>query len=573
VVMSMLAPSRRWPSTPGHGVEFKDFELRQAQLFKGLAAHYGPALVPALLPPLFDLMKNSARDAQAVATEALAGLVRGAGHWPLSEQQRLWDAVCPALRTALRACSVQSLGDWQACLRYIAFNRDPRRIAWLATMLVEEAEQRAAEALALETTDVAMCDDTISESGKASGDGGETAVMVTTGAGDTGGTAQTSLLQANCLRFLAPLVVELGWRGLPLLRRLLRGELMRAWVTHPYRQVREEVGSLLAMAMDACTPSPSQSAHLGDAIRSEVTSFVQHLVGACQVPIALTAMIETVTVGATTGEGSGNELALEPTDEKERAKARAARETALRCISHTCNAARAFCVSEHAATLLPVVMTAAASVQPPDLSNAAKACAALVAHLPLLPSQYGGLLQLMQTLVTAGSWRLRGGLLPVSALLAYRGQFTEPVEEHATALRQMLHVLMCDTQLEVREASAVVLAGFIRLRGPSERKITLKWARQRAKRGQPAAARHAGVLALVALLQLAPYDVPAWLPEVIELLASFHAEPQPIKATVSQAFADFKRTHQDNWASHRERFTPEQQDLISDMLVSPSFYA
>ena len=40
-----------------------------------------------------------------------------------------------------------------------------------------------------------------------------------------------------------------------------------------------------------------------------------------------------------------------------------------------------------------------------------------------------------------------------------------------------------------------------------------------------------------------------------------------------QAFADFKRTHQDNWASHRERFTPEQQDLISDMLVSPSFYA
>lgn len=213
VVMSMLAPSRRWPSTPGHGVEFKDFELRQAQLFKGLAAHYGPALVPALLPPLLDLMKSSARDAQAVATEALAGLVRGAGHWPLSEQRRLWEAVCPALRAALRACSVQSLGDWQACLRYMAFNRDPRRIAWLATMLMEEAEQRAAEALALETTDVAMPDAAASEPGKASGDGGETAVMVTTSGGESGGTSQTSLLQANCLRFLAPLVVELGWRG------------------------------------------------------------------------------------------------------------------------------------------------------------------------------------------------------------------------------------------------------------------------------------------------------------------------------------------------------------------------
>jgi len=46
-----------------------------------------------------------------------------------------------------------------------------------------------------------------------------------------------------------------------------------------------------------------------------------------------------------------------------------------------------------------------------------------------------------------------------------------------------------------------------------------------------------------------------------------------VRRTRVQAFADFKRTHQDNWASHRERFTPEQQDLISDMLVSPSFYA
>ena len=32
VVCSLLSPSRRWPSQPGHGVEFKNFELRHAQL-------------------------------------------------------------------------------------------------------------------------------------------------------------------------------------------------------------------------------------------------------------------------------------------------------------------------------------------------------------------------------------------------------------------------------------------------------------------------------------------------------------------------------------------------------------
>ena len=31
--------------------------------------------------------------------------------------------------------------------------------------------------------------------------------------------------------------------------------------------------------------------------------------------------------------------------------------------------------------------------------------------------------------------------------------------------------------------------------------------------------------------------------------------------------------NQDNWAAHKERLTYEQQELISDMLISPSFYA
>ena len=82
------------------------------------------------------------------------------------------------------------------------------------------------------------------------------------------------------------MVVELGWKGLPLLRRLLRGELMRSWVSHPYRQVREEVGSLLAIAMDACTPMPSCEvvAAVGVAIRAEIDGYVAHLAAACQAP-------------------------------------------------------------------------------------------------------------------------------------------------------------------------------------------------------------------------------------------------------------------------------------------------
>ena len=67
--------------------------------------------------------------------------------------------------------------------------------------------------------------------------------------------------------------------------------------------------------------------------------------------------------------------------------------------------------------------------------------------------------------------------------------------------------------------------------------------------------------------------MPGWLPDVLERLSNFFGEPQPIKGTVMRAFSNFKRTHQDNWAAHKMRFTPEQLDLISDMLVAPSFYA
>ena len=401
---------------------------------------------------------------------------------------------------------------------------------------------------------------------------------------------ETSLAQANQLRFLAPLVVELGWRGHGLIRRVLRSYKLRQWVSHPYRQVREEVGSLLAICVDACTPPPRHHPAIGAAIWEEVDSFVTHLLGACLTPEA--GLLVSATEGSAAAAAAASaapaeaaaasaavELILEPENAAVRDLARAARETTLRLVTHSAMQGRGVTLAALVPRLLPPVMCAASSMQRPDLANAARSCAVLLAGLNLegnpldVAPLFGEALSTLSQLAGGGSWRLRGGLLPFVALAAYRGQFIEPCGAHATSLRNMLHRLLADPQHEVREATATVLAGFVRLRGPAERATTLRWARQRTCKGKPLAERHAGVLALVALLQLAPYDVPAWLPEVLELLGSFHAEPQPIKQAVAKAFSDFKRTHQDNWVNQRERFTPEQQELIADMLVSPSFYA
>ena len=88
-----------------------------------------------------------------------------------------------------------------------------------------------------------------------------------------------------------------------------------------------------------------------------------------------------------------------------------------------------------------------------------------------------------------------------------------------------------------------------------------------------------------------PYDIPESLPPVLMLLADHLHDPVPIPATVKKVFQvctkvfpkdmrlfhvccqDFKRTHQDNWAEHKQAFTEDQLAVLTDLLVSPSYYA
>jgi len=81
------------------------------------------------------------------------------------------------------------------------------------------------------------------------------------------------------------------------------------------------------------------------------------------------------------------------------------------------------------------------------------------------------------------------------------------------------------------------------------------------------------VLGLASFVLSCPYDIPATLPPVLMLLGDRLHDPVPIPATVKRVFQDFKRTHQDNWAEHKLAFTEDQLAQLTDLLVSPSYYA
>lgn len=85
--------------------------------------------------------------------------------------------------------------------------------------------------------------------------------------------------------------------------------------------------------------------------------------------------------------------------------------------------------------------------------------------------------------------------------------------------------------------------------------------------------RHAGVLGLSACVAAHPYEVPSVIPDVLMDLGEHINDPQPISATVRATFSEFRRTHHDSWREHKEKFSDDQLALLTDLLVSPNYYA
>eukprot|EP00095_Tigriopus_kingsejongensis_P000186 maker-scaffold41_size498431-snap-gene-0.12 protein:Tk00186 transcript:maker-scaffold41_size498431-snap-gene-0.12-mRNA-1 annotation:"proteasome activator complex subunit 4" len=85
--------------------------------------------------------------------------------------------------------------------------------------------------------------------------------------------------------------------------------------------------------------------------------------------------------------------------------------------------------------------------------------------------------------------------------------------------------------------------------------------------------RHIGVIGLSAFVAAYPYDVPEYVPDILMILSDKVHDPQPIPTTVKKTLMDFKRTHQDNWEEHKLKFSEDQLSILTDLLVSPSYYA
>ena len=203
----------------------------------------------------------------------------------------------------------------------------------------------------------------------------------------------------------------------------------------------------------------------------------------------------------------------------------------------------------------------------------------------------------------SSQWHARAAGLKFCQAFSYRHSFTLSDGEMA-ALRDETFDRLRDAQVEVRSLARDTLVGFLKGVGmvsaaaagvrarclAAAAELQPRKRRRPPPRGGPSgdrldpsggrdtpdedakAARHGCVLGLGACVLSAPYDVPEWMPEVLEELSRRANEPNPVKDTVRLAFSEFKKTHQDAWAETRAAFTSEQWETISmGMELAPSY--
>lgn len=79
-------------------------------------------------------------------------------------------------------------------------------------------------------------------------------------------------------------------------------------------------------------------------------------------------------------------------------------------------------------------------------------------------------------------------------------------------------------------------------------------------------------LGLAAVVRSSPYDVAPWLPAALRSLSLLSSGAPPVSTTVSKAFADFKKTHADNWHVCKEQLGQDLLDVISGLTSSAGYY-
>ncbi|XP_068596993.1 proteasome activator complex subunit 4A [Brachionichthys hirsutus] len=507
------------------------FSPRRFCLFKGLFRNFSDAFLPLLWPHMERLVTDSHESKQRCVAEIISGLIRGCKHWSYSQVESLWELLCPLIRTALSNITVETYADWGTCIATACESRDPRKLHWLYEMLMESP---------------------------VNGEGG-------------------SFVDACRLYVLQGGLAQQEWRVPELLHRLL--QYLEPKLTQVYKNVRERIGSVLTyifmIDVNLHYTQPTTSPRISD--------FTERIL----------LQLKPLTEGDEEIQNHViEENGLEEQDE--RTQAIKLLKTVLKWLIASAGRSFSTAVTEQL-RLLPLLFKIA-PVENDDsydeLKRDAKTCLSLMSQGLLYSEQIPMVLSALQEIARSSSWHARYTVLTYLQVMVFYNLFTFMNDQKAVNdARGLVIQLLEDEQLEVREMAATTLSGFLQcnflsMDAPMQayfEELCKTCLPKRRKRELGSAVdtipsadlvrRHAGVLGLSACILSSPYDVPTWMPQLLMDLSAHLNDTQPIEMTVKKALSNFRRTHHDNWQQHKQQFTDDQLLVLTDLLVSPCYYA
>uniref|UniRef100_A0A1A7WAV3 Proteasome (Prosome, macropain) activator subunit 4 n=1 Tax=Iconisemion striatum TaxID=60296 RepID=A0A1A7WAV3_9TELE len=507
------------------------FSPRRFCLFKGLFRNFGDAFLPLLRPHMERLVVDSHESKQRCVAEIISGLIRGSKHWSFSKVENLWELLCPLLRTALSNITIETYADWGTCIATACESRDPRKLHRLFEMLMESP---------------------------VNGEGG-------------------SFVDACRLYVLQGGLAQQEWRVSELLHRLL--QYLEPKLTQVYKNVRERIGSVLTyiFMIDVNLPltQPTTSPRISD--------FTERIL----------LKLKPLTEG---DEEIQNHVVEENEvgEQDERTQAIKLLKTVLKWL--IASAGRSFTTAVPEQLRLLPLLFKIAPVENDDsydeLKRDAKTCLSLMSQGLLYSDQIPMVLDVLKEIAGSSSWHARYTVLTYLQIMVFYNLFTFMSDQKAVNDVQGLVIkLLEDEQLEVREMAATTLSGFLqcnflsmdapmqvhfeslcKTRLPKKRKRELGSVVDTIPSAD-LVRRHAGVLGLSACILSSPYDVPTWMPQLLMDLSAHLNDTQPIEMTVKKTLSNFRRTHHDNWQQHKQQFTDDQLLVLTDLLVSPCYYA
>ncbi|VVA97480.1 unnamed protein product [Arabis nemorensis] len=539
--------SASWPRTPswisllGSDIFYPSF----ARIFKRLAQECGVPVLLALKSPLEEFSNAKERSKQCVAAEALAGLLHSDVNGLVSE----WNSwIMVQLQNVILGQSVESIPEWAACIRYAVTGKGKQGTK------IPVMRQQILDCIVAPLPPTA-----------------------------------TTTVVAKRYAFLLAALIELSPLKMPVsevkLHILLLDELI-CNMSHSSAQIREAIGVTLSvlssnirLRMSYRQEYPSEERRTDVDSRLEEENWFK-LISTRASEAVTNIQQASISDSLDTSADVVMENAQSTGDSQDDVKWM---ETLFHFIISSFKSGRSsYLLDVIAGFLYPVISLQETSHK--DLSTLAKAAFELMKWRVFSESHLQKVVGVILSSADDSNWRIRSSTLTYLRTFMYRHTFILTHEEKQK-IWKTVEKLLVDSQVEVREHAAAVLAGLMkggdedfaadfRDRSYAEaNSIQKKRNRRKSSSTQSVAEVHGAVLGLVASVLSVPYDMPSWLPDHVTLLARFAGEPTPVKSTVTKAVAEFRRTHADTWNIQKDSFTEEQLEILADTSSSSSYFA